>query len=158
MGAFFFVRSLLTFVNNEAPFAGNTNGWILTGFFFFDAWLLGKLSAGTLLRLLADGADSYLLLLVLQGGTSLPCPIINQCPLAALVVLPVGLKGCCCGQSGWQMHPPCNLPCSLLLCKPAPTQPSLYSCPPIAAVIPAAAVISAAAPQVLPCSAWATAV
>jgi hypothetical protein len=83
MGAFFFVRSLLTFVNNDAPFAGNTNGWILTGFFFFDAWLLGKLSAGTLLRLLADGADSYLLLLVLQGGTSLPCPIINQCSLAA---------------------------------------------------------------------------
>jgi hypothetical protein len=42
MGAFFFVRSLLTFVNNEAPFAGNTNGWILTAFFFFDAWLLGE--------------------------------------------------------------------------------------------------------------------
>jgi hypothetical protein len=42
MGAFFFVRSLLTFVNNDAPFAGNTNGWILTAFFFFDAWLLGE--------------------------------------------------------------------------------------------------------------------
>ncbi|WIA32616.1 hypothetical protein OEZ86_003419 [Tetradesmus obliquus] len=40
-GAFFFVRSLLTFVNNEAPFAGNANGWTLTFFFFFDAWLLG---------------------------------------------------------------------------------------------------------------------
>lgn len=46
MGAFFFVRSLLTFVNNEAPFAGNTNGWILTAFFFFDAWLLGEWGAG----------------------------------------------------------------------------------------------------------------
>lgn len=42
MGAFFFVRSLLMFVNGEAPFAGNTKGWILTGFFFFDAWLLGE--------------------------------------------------------------------------------------------------------------------
>lgn len=42
MGAFFFVRSLLTFVNNDKPFAGNTNGWILTAFFFFDAWLLGE--------------------------------------------------------------------------------------------------------------------
>lgn len=41
-GAFFFVRSLLTFVNNQAPFAGNTNGWILTVFFFVDAWLLGE--------------------------------------------------------------------------------------------------------------------
>jgi len=42
MGAFFFVRSLLTFVNGDKPFAGNANGWILTGFFFFDAWLLGE--------------------------------------------------------------------------------------------------------------------
>lgn len=33
---------MLQFVNGEAPFAGNTNGWILTAFFFFDAWLLGK--------------------------------------------------------------------------------------------------------------------
>ena len=42
MGAFFFVRSLLTFVDNRAPFAGNANGWMLTAFFFFDAWLLGE--------------------------------------------------------------------------------------------------------------------
>lgn len=42
MGAFFFVRSLLMFVNNERPFAGNMNGWILAIFFFVDAWLLGK--------------------------------------------------------------------------------------------------------------------
>lgn len=42
MGAFFFVRSLLTFVNNQAPFAGNAVGWTLTALFFFDAWLLGK--------------------------------------------------------------------------------------------------------------------
>jgi hypothetical protein len=41
-GAFFFVRSLLQFVNGEAPFAGDTNGWLLTAFFFFDAWLLGE--------------------------------------------------------------------------------------------------------------------
>jgi hypothetical protein len=41
-GAFFFVRSLLMFVNGEMPFAGNTRGWILTAFFFFDAWLLGE--------------------------------------------------------------------------------------------------------------------
>uniref|UniRef100_A0A383WNY2 Uncharacterized protein n=1 Tax=Tetradesmus obliquus TaxID=3088 RepID=A0A383WNY2_TETOB len=40
-GAFFFVRSLLMFVNGEKPFAGNANGWTLTAFFFFDAWLLG---------------------------------------------------------------------------------------------------------------------
>eukprot|EP00775_Hariotina_reticulata_P004687 gene4687-4939_t len=39
-GAFFFVRSLLQFVNNEKPFAGDKNGWILCCFFFFDAWLL----------------------------------------------------------------------------------------------------------------------
>lgn len=43
MGAFFFVRSLLTFVNNQAPFAGNAAGWTLTALFFFDAWLLGEL-------------------------------------------------------------------------------------------------------------------
>jgi hypothetical protein len=41
-GAFFFVRSLLMFVNGEKPFAGDVNGAILTAFFFFDAWLLGE--------------------------------------------------------------------------------------------------------------------
>jgi hypothetical protein len=42
MGAFFFVRSLLTFVNDQAPFRGNAVGWTLTALFFFDAWLLGE--------------------------------------------------------------------------------------------------------------------
>lgn len=42
MGAFFFTRSILQFVNNELPMAANSyNGWILTAFFFVDAWLLG---------------------------------------------------------------------------------------------------------------------
>lgn len=41
-GAFFFVRSLLQFVNGEAPFAGDVNGYILMVFFFVDAWLLGE--------------------------------------------------------------------------------------------------------------------
>jgi hypothetical protein len=45
-GAFFFVRSLLQFVNGEAPFAGDANGWTLTAFFFFDAWLLGECQPG----------------------------------------------------------------------------------------------------------------
>ncbi|WIA12457.1 hypothetical protein OEZ85_012492 [Tetradesmus obliquus] len=40
-GVFFFIRSLLQFVNNEGWAAGRTNGWILTATFFFDAWLLG---------------------------------------------------------------------------------------------------------------------
>jgi hypothetical protein len=44
MGAFFFVRSMLQFVNNQEPFAGDATGWILTIAFFLDAWLLGKLS------------------------------------------------------------------------------------------------------------------
>jgi hypothetical protein len=30
------------FVNGEKPFAGDANGWTLTAFFFFDAWLLGE--------------------------------------------------------------------------------------------------------------------
>jgi hypothetical protein len=41
-GAFFFVRSLLTFVNGDKPFAGDANGWTLAVFFFVDAWLLGE--------------------------------------------------------------------------------------------------------------------
>jgi hypothetical protein len=44
MGAFFFTRSLLMFVNNQEPFAGEWKGWILCIFFFVDAWLLGKIS------------------------------------------------------------------------------------------------------------------
>jgi hypothetical protein len=51
MGAFFFVRSLLTFVNNQAPFAGNAVGWTLTAMFFFDAWLLGELHMFIMLAL-----------------------------------------------------------------------------------------------------------
>jgi hypothetical protein len=41
-GAFFFIRSLLQFVNNEGWAAGTRNGWILTAAFFVDAWLLGE--------------------------------------------------------------------------------------------------------------------
>jgi len=41
-GAFFFIRSLLQFVNNEGWAAGLQNGWILTAFFFVDAYLLGE--------------------------------------------------------------------------------------------------------------------
>jgi hypothetical protein len=51
-GAFFFVRSLLQFVNNEAPFAGDTNGWILTVFFFVDAWLLVRVQHRALAQIL----------------------------------------------------------------------------------------------------------
>eukprot|EP00878_Enallax_costatus_P000230 GHUV01000294.1.p1 GENE.GHUV01000294.1~~GHUV01000294.1.p1 ORF type:complete len:1290 (+),score=442.33 GHUV01000294.1:122-3991(+) len=40
-GAFFFVRSLLQFVNGEAPFASDVSGYLLMVFFFVDAWLLG---------------------------------------------------------------------------------------------------------------------
>jgi hypothetical protein len=42
-GAFFFIRSLLQYVNNEG-WAGEkyTNGWLLTVFFFLDAYLLGE--------------------------------------------------------------------------------------------------------------------
>jgi hypothetical protein len=42
MGAFFFTRSLLMFVNGQEPFAAEWKGWILCVFFFVDAWLLGK--------------------------------------------------------------------------------------------------------------------
>jgi hypothetical protein len=41
-GAFFFVRSLLQFEDANASVAGEANGWIITAFFFFDAWLLGE--------------------------------------------------------------------------------------------------------------------
>jgi hypothetical protein len=42
-GAFFFIRSLLQYVNNEGwAGASYTNGWLLTVFFFLDAYLLGK--------------------------------------------------------------------------------------------------------------------
>jgi hypothetical protein len=44
-GAFFFIRSLLQFVNNEGWAAGTRNGWILTAAFFIDAWLLGEWTA-----------------------------------------------------------------------------------------------------------------
>jgi hypothetical protein len=42
-GAFFFIRSLLQYVNREG-WAGRTyeTGWLLTAFFFVDAYLLGK--------------------------------------------------------------------------------------------------------------------
>lgn len=42
MGAFFFVRSILTFVAGQPPFDAPATGWILTVFFFVDAWLLGE--------------------------------------------------------------------------------------------------------------------
>lgn len=42
-GAFFFIRSLLQFVNNEGWAAGTRNGWLLSCFFFVDAYLLGEL-------------------------------------------------------------------------------------------------------------------
>jgi hypothetical protein len=41
-GAFFFIRSLLQFVNNEGWAQGARNGWLLTAFFFVDAYLLGE--------------------------------------------------------------------------------------------------------------------
>jgi hypothetical protein len=41
-GAFFFIRSLLQFVNNEGWARGQRNGWLLTIFFFVDAYLLGE--------------------------------------------------------------------------------------------------------------------
>jgi hypothetical protein len=44
-GVFFFIRSLLQYVNNEGWAAGTRNGWILTGTFFVDAWLLGECAA-----------------------------------------------------------------------------------------------------------------
>lgn len=42
-GAFFFIRSLLQFVNNEPPFNRYSTGWILTATFFVDAYLVGEL-------------------------------------------------------------------------------------------------------------------
>jgi hypothetical protein len=43
-GAFFFIRSLLQFVNNEGWAGTLQNGWILTALFFLDAYyrLLGE--------------------------------------------------------------------------------------------------------------------
>lgn len=43
LGAFFFIRSLLSFVNGDAPFnRGTWQGWILACCFFVDAYLLGE--------------------------------------------------------------------------------------------------------------------
>lgn len=44
MGAFFFVRSLLQFVDPkvESPYDSTTAGYLLMVFFFVDAWLLGQ--------------------------------------------------------------------------------------------------------------------
>lgn len=40
-GAFFFVRSILEFVNGDAQYASVAAGWSLTAGFFLNAWLLG---------------------------------------------------------------------------------------------------------------------
>jgi hypothetical protein len=43
LGAFFFIRSLLTFVNNQPPFnKGVWQGWVLACCFFVDAYFLGE--------------------------------------------------------------------------------------------------------------------
>lgn len=42
LGAFFFIRSLLTFVNKEAPYQSLWQGWVLACCFFVDAYLLGE--------------------------------------------------------------------------------------------------------------------
>ena len=42
LGAFFFIRSLLTFVNREAPYTQTWQGWVLSACFFVDAYLLGE--------------------------------------------------------------------------------------------------------------------
>jgi hypothetical protein len=46
LGAFFFIRSLLQFVDNDGWAAGLRNGWLLTAFFFVDAYLLGGFVKG----------------------------------------------------------------------------------------------------------------
>lgn len=43
-GAYFFVRSILLYVTNTPPFDAVWKGWLLTGFFWLDAWLLGAWS------------------------------------------------------------------------------------------------------------------
>jgi ATP-binding cassette, subfamily C (CFTR/MRP), member 1 len=40
-GAFYFVRSLLLFADKKKPYDQNWHGWLLTGFFFVDSYLLG---------------------------------------------------------------------------------------------------------------------
>jgi len=44
MGAFFFVRSLLQYVDTSvtSPYDSDIAGWILVAGFFLDAWLLGE--------------------------------------------------------------------------------------------------------------------
>jgi hypothetical protein len=42
-GAFFFVRSLLSFVEGKAPFGdAEWKGYVLMICFFLDAWILGE--------------------------------------------------------------------------------------------------------------------
>jgi ATP-binding cassette subfamily C (CFTR/MRP) protein 1 len=46
MGAYFFTRSILLCIRtleglDTSPFDTEWKGWVLTGFFFIDAWLLG---------------------------------------------------------------------------------------------------------------------
>ena len=40
-GAYFFVRSILIYVTGAPPFDAVWKGWLLTAFFWLDAWLLG---------------------------------------------------------------------------------------------------------------------
>ncbi len=40
-GAYFFVRSILIYVTDQPPFDEVWKGWVLTAFFWLDAWLLG---------------------------------------------------------------------------------------------------------------------
>jgi ATP-binding cassette subfamily C (CFTR/MRP) protein 1 len=47
MGAYFFTRSILMCIRtlegkDNSVFGELWKGWLLTGFFFLDAWLLGK--------------------------------------------------------------------------------------------------------------------
>lgn len=42
-GAYFFVRSILIYVTGAPPFDAVWKGWLLTAFFWLDAWLLGTL-------------------------------------------------------------------------------------------------------------------
>jgi hypothetical protein len=113
------VRSLLQFVNGEAPFAGDANGWTLTAFFFFDAWLLGECQAG---------------LACLQGSTSIPAALLQQpfswtvagivhtlcacqaARAAARLLFTVGYKYRTCGCTAMWLHSHVLAACARLLC------------------------------------------
>jgi hypothetical protein len=97
-GAFFFIRSLLQFVNNEGWARGNLNGWLLTIFFFADAWLLGALcwaGHGVVSDVRACCACvRWLAQRVSRPAATRPCFCGTSC--ARQHTLAADLPACCC--------------------------------------------------------------